>query len=88
MTRRAMGAQGQNLNGVGRATVFKFPDHCTACLVDSDVRRTRNESTGGGASLAAGSRRLSPSTGGLPCDLSGNSTRSEFHGCHHSRHLV
>jgi hypothetical protein len=24
------------------------PDHGAACLIDSDARRTRNESTGGG----------------------------------------
>jgi hypothetical protein len=62
-------------NGMGSGgppVVGVSPDHGAACLVDSDVRHTRNESTGGGASLAAGSRRLSQSTGGLPCDLSGN----------------
>jgi hypothetical protein len=81
-----MGAQGQKRNGVGRATGAS--DHGAACLIDSDVRRTRNESTGGGASPAAGSWRLSLTTGGLPCDPGGNSTRSGFYGCHYSSRLV
>ncbi len=62
-------------NGMGPGgppVVGVSPDHGAACLVDSDVRRTRNNSTGVGASLVAGSRRLTPSTGGIPCDLSGN----------------
>ena len=44
----------------GPPVVGVSPDHGAACLVDSDVRRTRNGSTGGGASLAAGPRRFSP----------------------------
>jgi hypothetical protein len=50
----------------GPPVVGVFPDHGAACLVDSDVRRTRNGFTGGGASLAAGSLRLSPSTRRAP----------------------
>jgi hypothetical protein len=93
------GAQGQEdkgwglkaKNGMGSGgppVLWVSPDHGAACLVDSDVRRTRNESTGGGASLAAKSWRLSPTTGGLPCDPGGNSTRSRFYGCHYSSHLI
>ena len=36
-----MGSGGPPVLGVS-------PDHGAACLIDSDVRRTRNESTGGG----------------------------------------
>jgi hypothetical protein len=45
-----------SLGSGGPSVVRIFPDHGAACLVDSDVRRTRNGSTGGGASLAAGQR--------------------------------
>jgi hypothetical protein len=84
-----MGAKARNGMGSGGPPVLGVsPDHGAAYLIDSDARRTRNESTGVGASLAAGSLRLSPSTGGLPCDPGGNSTRSGFYGCHYSSHLV
>jgi hypothetical protein len=63
----AGGSRPKNGMGSGGPPVLGVsPDHGVACLVDSDVRRTRNNSTGVGASLEARSRRLSPSTGGLP----------------------
>ena len=39
--RNGMGSGGPPVLGVS-------PDHGAACLIDSDVRRTRDESTGGG----------------------------------------
>ena len=49
------------LESGGPTVVSIQPDHGPACLADSDVRCTRNGSTGGGASLAAGQLRFSPS---------------------------
>jgi hypothetical protein len=45
------------LESGGPTVVSIQPDHGPACLADSDVRCTRNGSTGGGASLAVGPRR-------------------------------
>jgi hypothetical protein len=55
-----------SLGSGGPSLVRIFPDHGAACLVDSDVRRTRNGSTGGGGSLAAGQLRFSPTTRRAP----------------------
>jgi hypothetical protein len=42
-----------SLGSDGPTVVRDLPDHCPARLTDSDVRRTRNVSTGGGVSPAA-----------------------------------
>jgi len=57
--RNEMGSGGPPVLGVS-------PDHGAACLIDSDARRTRNESTGGGNEAQRPDRGVeTPSTGGL-----------------------